>query len=114
MLLIDTTRQWREQHGYIGKGGVVIVFDGCAQGWVDRLRNPEHWRPGCVAIDEAGQSWTAVNGNDQDGATAWIQNDGDSSAGQELVAVSDLRNRDESYQCNGRDQQLVKNTCTNE
>ncbi|MGI4720992.1 MAG: hypothetical protein ACRYF6_21690 [Janthinobacterium lividum] len=79
MAFIDTATQWRKQHGYIGKGGVIVIFDGDAQGWMDRLRNPEHWRPGCIAVDELGHSWTAVNGNDQDGAKAWLPNKSESA-----------------------------------
>lgn len=78
MALIDIATQWREQHGYIGKGGIIVIFDGDAQGWMDRLRNPEHWRPGCIAVDESGHIWTAVDGNDQDGARAWLPNESES------------------------------------
>jgi hypothetical protein len=80
MTLADKARQWREQHGYIGKGGVIVIFDGNAQGWMDQLRNPEHWRPACIAIDESGRSWTAMNGNDQDGAAHWMPNIDDATA----------------------------------
>lgn len=71
---IEAARLWRSRFGYVGRGGVVVLFDDDAQGWVDELRNPEHWRPGCVAVDENGCSWTAVGGNDEDGASQWAAN----------------------------------------
>ena len=67
--------QWREKWGYIGRAGVVVIYDGEVQGWVNELRNPEHWRPGCIAIDEGGRSWTTIIGTDQDGALMWLAND---------------------------------------
>jgi len=72
---INTARRWRVRSGYNGRGGVVVVFEGTAQGWVNELRNPEHWRPGCVAVDETGSSWTASGGTDQGGASVWMPND---------------------------------------
>lgn len=66
---------WRKQRGYIGRGGVVVVFDGEVQSWVDKLRNPDHWQPGCVAVDETGKSWTTVAGTEQDGALMWLPNE---------------------------------------
>lgn len=65
---------WRKAYGYVGRAGVVIVSEGLAQGWVNELRNPEHWQPGCVAVDETGLTWTAVGGNAQDGAVSWRPN----------------------------------------
>lgn len=69
---------WRARRGYTGRGSVVVVFDGIAQGWVNALRDPESWRPGCVAVDETGCSWLAIGGNDQDGALTWMPRDADS------------------------------------
>ncbi len=68
----DVSRQWREDHGYVGRGGVIVLFRGQVQGWVNQLRNPEHWQPGCVAIDETGQSWTAIAGTERNGALMWL------------------------------------------
>lgn len=72
---IDAARRWREQEKRVGSGGVVVVYEGEVQGWVNELRNPEHWRPGCVAVDEQGRTWTTVAGNDHDGALMWLPND---------------------------------------
>lgn len=71
---LAAAQRWREQRGYIGRGGVVVVLDGEVQSWVDKLRNPEHWQPGCVAVDETGKSWTTIAGNQQDGALMWLPN----------------------------------------
>lgn len=72
---LQTAQEWRARRGYAGRGGVVIVFDSIAQGWVNELRDPEAWRPGCVAVDESGTSWLAIGGNDQDGASMWMPRD---------------------------------------
>ena len=42
--MIDDARRYREQEGLVGKGGVVVFFQGEVQGWVNKLRNPEHWQ----------------------------------------------------------------------
>lgn len=75
MSYIETARQFREQYKCVGKGGVVVLYDGQAESWVNELRNPEHWRPGCVAVDEAGNTWTAVAGGEQNDALIWMPND---------------------------------------
>ncbi len=75
MTAVETARLWREQNGYCGRGGVVVLFNGKVNSWVNELRNPDHWRPGCVAVDEQGRSWTAVAGSDRDGALMWLPND---------------------------------------
>lgn len=68
-------RRWRATWGYEGRGGVVVLLNGDVQSWVNALRNPEDWQPGCIAIDENGQSWTAIAGNAEDGALLWLPND---------------------------------------
>lgn len=70
--LIDIARRWREENGYVSRGGVIVLFKCEVQSWVNTLRNPEHWQPGCVAIDEDGKSWTAIAGNQGDGALMWL------------------------------------------
>ncbi|WP_244108037.1 hypothetical protein [Burkholderia diffusa] len=74
MIYLDEARRWREQCNYVGKGGVVVLFQGEVQGWVNELRNHEHWQPGCVAVDEQGHSST-IAGNERDGALMWLPND---------------------------------------
>ncbi|KGS89663.1 hypothetical protein X942_6496 [Burkholderia pseudomallei MSHR5596] len=48
------------------------MFDGSVQSWVNELRDPEHWQPGCVAVDEQGRTWTALSGDDRNGARTWV------------------------------------------
>jgi len=31
------------------KGGVVVIFGNEVAGWMNELRDPQHWEPGCVA-----------------------------------------------------------------
>jgi hypothetical protein len=72
MTPIELAKQWRQETGRDGRGGVVILFEGAVAGWMDELRNPNHWQPGCVAVDEDDRTWTAIAGNDQDGALMWL------------------------------------------
>jgi hypothetical protein len=65
---------WREEKGFVGRGGVGVLFKGEVQGWVNKLRNPEHWQPGCVAVDEDGHTWTTIAGSERDGALMWLAN----------------------------------------
>jgi hypothetical protein len=67
--------RWRETWGYVGRGGVIVLFDGEVQGWVNELRSPDHWQPGCVAIGEDGRSWTTIAGTEQTGALMWLPNE---------------------------------------
>jgi hypothetical protein len=68
---MQIAKRWREDHGYRGRGGVIVVYDGEAQGWVEKLRNPAHWRPGCIAVAEDGICSEAAGGNWRDGARRW-------------------------------------------
>lgn len=53
-------------------GGVVIINKhGEPCGWTNKLRDPQSWEPGCIAVEENGNCWTAIGGNDYDGATYW-------------------------------------------
>lgn len=69
--LAQLADDWRTRHGYHGRGVVVVSSGGVVSSWVDELRNPEHWVPGALAIDEVGACWQATGGNDIDGATWW-------------------------------------------
>lgn len=75
MSYIEEAKQFRERHNCVGRGGLVILYNGHAESWVNELRNPEHWRSGCMAIDDAGNTWTAVAGDEQNGALMWMPND---------------------------------------
>lgn len=75
MSAIETARTWRLEHGYVGRGGVIVVYNGEVQSSVNVLRNPEHWVPGCVAVAEDGRSWTTLGGTEQHAALMWLPND---------------------------------------
>jgi len=62
---------WRAEKGYTSRGGIVVIFDGVVNSWINELRDPEHWAPGCVAVDEAGNQWISAGGNRQQGASRW-------------------------------------------
>jgi hypothetical protein len=66
-----TAAQWRQDNGYVDKGGVIVIYRDEVQGWVNELRDPSSWQPGCIATDSDGNQWQASGGNDQDGAAEW-------------------------------------------
>lgn len=63
--------KYREQNNYTGKGGVIVIFENEVQGWVNELRDPKNWQPGCRAFDESNHEWVATGGNRENGATDW-------------------------------------------
>ncbi|WP_145647036.1 hypothetical protein [Pseudoduganella lurida] len=68
---IITATAWRREHGFEARGGIVVVgVAGIC--WMDRLRNPERWEPGAVAVDALGHAWIAMGGDRDDGAMAWM------------------------------------------
>lgn len=69
--LLIQAREWREQEGH--SGGVVVIYNGEVAGWMDRLRDPEHWCPGCLAVSKRGGVWRAHHGDDYTGAREWVR-----------------------------------------
>ncbi len=63
-------KNWRDAEGR--RGGVVLVYNGDIAGWMDKLRDPGHWCPGCLAFSERGGVWRAEGGNDYEGAHVWV------------------------------------------
>lgn len=105
----DLAVQFRDRHGKIGKGGVVVVFEGEACGWVDCLRNPEHWRIGAIAVDEDGRKWVAsgVQGHEDDSASSWepyeqVRRRGRPSTGQAKSGAERMAARRERLRQEGR------------
>jgi hypothetical protein len=66
---LDTAKRFREE--FNKAGGVVVIFENEVTGWMNELRDPQHWMPGCIAVDVDGNTWLATGGNDTDGATHW-------------------------------------------
>jgi len=63
--------QWRSEHPD-HQGGVVLVWDGQAYGWKDRLRDAGHERPRAYAVDADGHVFVAEGGDDYNGAKCWV------------------------------------------
>ncbi|MDP2128158.1 MAG: antirestriction protein ArdR [Pseudohongiella sp.] len=68
--MAEKVKRWRAN--WDKPDGVVLVWDAQPYGWKNELRNPEHERPGAVAIDVDGSWWVARGGNDLDGAERWV------------------------------------------
>lgn len=68
--LLDKRRRYLENNDRL-EGGVVVIFNNQACGWMNELRDPQSWEPGCIAIDELGNCWKALGGNAYDGAELW-------------------------------------------
>lgn len=64
-------KKWRIENGYKNKGGVIVFFNSIVNGWVNELRDPKSWQPGCIAVDESGNQWMATGGNAYNGAAVW-------------------------------------------
>ncbi|MFT0140798.1 hypothetical protein ACEK07_46660 [Alcanivoracaceae bacterium MT1] len=67
----DSANEWRcTRFCY---HGLVIVCPGGHEvaGWMDTLRVPKSWVPGCMAVDIDNNMWIATGGNDYDGAREW-------------------------------------------
>lgn len=66
--------RYRQEMPHLAGRGVVIVntFHEAA-GWMDRLRDPQGWEPGCAAVDVSGSIWVALDGDSYNGAQRWEQ-----------------------------------------
>mgnify|MGYP006928988497 CR=1 FL=1 len=64
-------RKWRDENSE-HDAGVVLVWEGEAYGWKDRLRDPAHERPGVYAVDPDGFVFVAQGGDDYSGAKCWV------------------------------------------
>lgn len=65
----ELAKNWREEAGR--QGGVVVIFGGNVSGWMDKLRDPQNWEPGCIAVDDMGNEWIAGGGDSDGGAERW-------------------------------------------
>lgn len=68
---LAAARQWRCEHPE-HHAGVVLVWDGEAYGWKDRLRTPFHERPGAYAVDSEDHVFLAEGGDHYNGAKCWV------------------------------------------
>jgi len=67
----DQANAYREEMGF--SGGLVIFFGSEIAAWVKDLNGRCTYVPGCIAVDETGNEWVALGGNDYDGAERWEQ-----------------------------------------
>lgn len=72
--LLAKAKKYRARYPSIpsGAGVVVINREGLAAGWMNTLRDPEGWVPGCRAVDAGGAVWIARGGDDYNGAREWV------------------------------------------
>lgn len=55
------------------RNGVVIIYNGQVAGWVDKLRDPHHWCPGCFGVIQGNDHvYIAHGGDDINGAKSWV------------------------------------------
>lgn len=52
--------------------GAIVMHGAAFSGWMNCLRDPGHWVPGCVAVLPDGSAYVARGGNDYDGAQQWV------------------------------------------
>lgn len=61
--------------------GVVVIVgtkhtgwpNAVAVGWMNELRDPQNWGPGCLAVDASGRVFEAIGGSAHDGAREWTE-----------------------------------------
>lgn len=66
---IEQAEAFRNEREY--QGGYVIFFAGEIAGWTQYLDRPSAWAPGCIAVDDSGNEYHAVGGDEQNGAFSW-------------------------------------------
>lgn len=67
----ELAQRYHEQPQRYLETGVVVLYRGEPQSWVNRLRDPQSWCPGCIAIAADGTCYRAIGGDDYNGATGW-------------------------------------------
>lgn len=84
MKAIEAEKARRKSDGKeYASGGVFVFLNSEYQGWMNELRDPHKWVPGCIAVDESGRMWESIGGNDQDGAEIWYEIEPDYKAALE-------------------------------
>lgn len=69
--ILEVANQWRiDNPGH--EDGVVLIWNNQAYGWKNTLRDPQHERPGVLAVTLNGLIYKAEGGNDYDGAAFWF------------------------------------------
>lgn len=68
--LIDIANAYRKKQSDLN-GGYVIINNYTANGWSLNISDSDKYLPGVWAIDETGNKYLSVGGNDYDGAESW-------------------------------------------
>lgn len=69
-LLVEIAHKFREE--YDKPTGVVLIWEGSAYGWKDKLRDAGHERPGAIAVDPDAHLYQAQGGDEYNGAKHWV------------------------------------------
>lgn len=51
---VEIARSWRLQNPEHADSGIVLIWNDAVYGWKNCLRDPQHERPGAIAIDSSG------------------------------------------------------------
>ncbi|QIM40630.1 antirestriction protein ArdR [Escherichia coli] len=54
------------------QAAVVLIWNDAVYGWKNCLRDPQHERPGAIAIDSSEHIFIAEGGNEYDGSKCWV------------------------------------------
>lgn len=57
------------------KNGVVVIYKNKVVGWMNKIKDPQVWKPGCFAVNEDGRIWLSVGGSQDEGAESWQPQD---------------------------------------
>lgn len=70
-LLKSLAEEYRRNVRHNLKGGVVVIHRQHVAGWMNELRDPQHWKPGCFAVNEDGRIWMTIGGSQDEGSESW-------------------------------------------
>lgn len=69
---IEIAQNWRRLNPDNANIGIVLIWKDAVYGWKNCLRDPQHERPGAIAVDCKDHIFIAEGGNDYDGAKCWV------------------------------------------
>jgi len=69
-------KKWRldnaETHPQMLNTGLVLIWEGSAYAWRDKIRDASTERPNVIAVDIKGRCFRAEGGDDDAGAKVWV------------------------------------------
>ena len=72
----EIANRWRQENAwecpYVLDSGIVLIWEGEAYAWRNKIRDASTERTGVIAVDLEGILYQAEGGNDEDGAKAWV------------------------------------------